>query len=217
MRSAPLSEHVGRHTDRRVSLGGRMEIDMTATPAQSQPPGITRTGLQRHELGVPGREAVQDRVEIAPGVASPRHSHPAGDEIVDVIDGVMEYQVEGQPPATLEAGEILFAPAGTIHAVRNVGRSDAAERATHVVETGSRSSCWPSERPVRDAAATARRQTGRASSPRCGPRSDRCVQSAPWHQPNRSALDPTAGCGPWPASRSRPRPTTIHRGGSPHV
>jgi hypothetical protein len=36
--------------------------------AQAQQTGIKRTDLQRHDLGVPGREAVQVRVDIDPGL-----------------------------------------------------------------------------------------------------------------------------------------------------
>ena len=103
--------------------------------AQAQAPGITRTDLQRHDLGVPGREVIQVRVDFAPGVAAPNHSHP-GEEIVYAIEGSMEYQLEGRPPVTLKAGEVLFIPAGTIHAVKNVGSGNAAELATYVVEKG---------------------------------------------------------------------------------
>ena len=103
--------------------------------AQAQQPGITRTDLQRHDLSVPGREVVQVRVDFAPGAAASRHSHP-GEEIVYSIEGTMEYQLEGKPPATLKAGEVLFIPAGTIHAVKNVGKGNAAELATYVVEKG---------------------------------------------------------------------------------
>ena len=97
--------------------------------------GITRTDLQRHDLGVPGREVIQVRVDIAPGVAFGRHSHP-GEEIVYVIEGALVYEIEGKPPVTLEAGEVLFIPAGTIHAAKNVGRVNGAELATYVVEKG---------------------------------------------------------------------------------
>jgi quercetin dioxygenase-like cupin family protein len=45
-------------------------------------------------------------------------------------------RVEGQPPTTVKAGEVLFVPAGAIHAVRNVGSGNAAELPTHVVEKG---------------------------------------------------------------------------------
>jgi quercetin dioxygenase-like cupin family protein len=101
----------------------------------AQQPGIKRTDLQRHDLSVPGREVVQVRVDFAPGVAFGKHSHP-GEEIVYVIEGLLEYQVEGKPPVTLKAGEVLFIPAGTIHAAKNVGSGNGAELATYVVEKG---------------------------------------------------------------------------------
>ena len=75
------------------------------------------------------------RVDIAPGVLAPNHSHP-GEEIVYVIEGLLEYQLEGQPPVTLKAGEVLFIPAGKIHSAKNVGSVNAAELATYIVEKG---------------------------------------------------------------------------------
>ena len=103
--------------------------------ALSQLPAIKRTDLQRHDLSVPGREVVQVRVDFAPGVAFGKHSHP-GEEIVYVLEGSLEYQVEGKPPVTLKAGEVLFIPAGTIHAAKNVASGNGAELATYVVEKG---------------------------------------------------------------------------------
>ncbi len=103
--------------------------------AQAQQPGIKRTDLQQHDLSVPGREVVQVRVDIAPGVLAPNHSHP-GEEIVYVIEGLVEYQLEGSPPVTLRAGEVLFIPTGTIHSAKNVGSVNAAELATYIVEKG---------------------------------------------------------------------------------
>ena len=103
--------------------------------AQAQQPGIKRTDLQRHDLSVPGREVVQVRVDFAPGAAFPRHTHP-GEEIINVLEGSLEYEVDGKPPVTLKAGDVLFIPAGTIHAVKNVGSGNAAELATYVVEKG---------------------------------------------------------------------------------
>ena len=103
--------------------------------AQSQQPGVKRTDLLRHDLGVSGREVVQVRVELAPGVAFPPHSHP-GEEIAYVIEGELEYRLEGRPPVTLKAGEALFIPAGAIHSAKNVGGGNAAELATYVVEKG---------------------------------------------------------------------------------
>ena len=103
--------------------------------AQAQQPGIKRTDLQRHDLSIPGREVVQVRVDFAPGAAFPKHTHP-GEEIIYVLEGSLEYEVEGKPPVTLKAGDVLFIPAGTIHAAKNVGSGNAAELATYVVEKG---------------------------------------------------------------------------------
>ncbi len=103
------------------------------TAHAQQPDGITRTDLQRHDLSTPGREAVQVRVDIAPGKAFGQHTHP-GEEIIYVLAGTLEYDVEGKPPATLKAGDVLFIPAGTIHAAKNVGDVTASELATYVVE-----------------------------------------------------------------------------------
>ena len=75
------------------------------------------------------------RVDIAPGVLAPDHSHP-GEEIVYVIEGTLAYRLEGKPPVTLKAGEVLFIPAGTVHSARNVGSVNAAELATYIVEKG---------------------------------------------------------------------------------
>jgi quercetin dioxygenase-like cupin family protein len=111
--------------------GNGLALDM----AQAQQPGVKRTDLQQHDLSVPGREVVQVRVDIAPGVLAPNHSHP-GEEIVYVIEGLLEYQLEGKPPVTLKAGEVLFIPAGTIHSAKNVGSVNAAELATYIVEKG---------------------------------------------------------------------------------
>src|SRR5262247_170092 len=103
--------------------------------ALSQQPGIKRTDLQRHDLSVPGREVIQVRVELAPGVSFPKHTHP-GEEIIYVLEGLLEYEVEGRPPVTLKAGEVLFVPAGTVHAAKNVGTVNASELATYIVEKG---------------------------------------------------------------------------------
>ena len=108
-------------------------LALPVTPAQQS--GIKRTDLQRHDLGAPGREVVQVRVELAPGVAFGKHTHP-GEEIIYMLEGSLEYEVEGRPPITLRAGDVLFIPARTVHAARNTGRSNGAELATYVVEKG---------------------------------------------------------------------------------
>ncbi len=115
---------------------------MSATEDHSHPsgaiqqaPGLWRTDLQRQDLSVPGREVIQSRVDIGPEAPLVKHTHP-GEEIIYILEGSLEYQIEGQPPKTFNAEEALTVPAGVVHAVRNVGSGNAAELATYVVEKG---------------------------------------------------------------------------------
>jgi len=109
---------------------------LTAATQLIQQTGIRRTDLQRHDLSVPGREVIQSRVDLDPGVVAPRHRHP-GEEIVYVIEGTLEYQLEGQLPVTVKAGDVVFIPAGTAHTVTNVGSGNAAELGTYVTPKGT--------------------------------------------------------------------------------
>jgi quercetin dioxygenase-like cupin family protein len=110
-------------------------LSLASQTALAQAPGLTRTDLQQHDLSIPGRETVQTVVGFAPGVVAPRHSHP-GEEIVYVLEGTLEYRLDGQAPIVVKAGEVLFIPSGTIHAVKNVGSGHASELATYIVEKG---------------------------------------------------------------------------------
>ena len=111
--------------------GSGLELHVT----HAQQPGIKRTDALRHDLSVAGREVIQVRVDFEPGVAFGKHSHP-GAEVAYVLEGMLEYQLENEPPVTLKVGEALFIPAGTIHAAKNIGTGNAAELATYIVEKG---------------------------------------------------------------------------------
>jgi quercetin dioxygenase-like cupin family protein len=109
------------------------EADMSTTVQQAR--GLFRTDVQQHDLDVPGRQVIQNRVDIGPEAPFVHHKHP-GEEIIYVLEGSLEYELEGQAPITVEAGEGLTVPAETVHAVRNVGNGPASELATYVVEKG---------------------------------------------------------------------------------
>lgn len=108
-------------------------VALHAAPAQQA--GVKRTELQRYDLSVPGREVIQVRVDLDPGVTFPLHSHP-GEEIIYVLEGVWEYQVDGKGAMRLEAGQVLFIPAGVKHGAKNVGTGRGSELATYIVEKG---------------------------------------------------------------------------------
>jgi quercetin dioxygenase-like cupin family protein len=79
-------------------------------------PGIERTDLQQVDLSVPGREVIQNKVVISPQAPPIMHTHP-GEEIIYILAGTLEYQLQGQAPMTTHAG-------------------GAAELATYIVEKG---------------------------------------------------------------------------------
>src|SRR3982751_4792214 len=79
----------------------------------AQQPATKRTDLQQHDLSVPGREVVQVRVDFDAGYISPRHTH-FGEEIIYVLEGTLEYEIGSKPPVRVQAGDVLFVPAGTI-------------------------------------------------------------------------------------------------------
>ncbi len=122
-------------TTRVMTVAVLIASGLTLQTARAQQAGSKRTDLQRHDLSAFGREVVQVRVDFDPGYAFPRHTHP-GEEIIYVLEGTLEYDIDGNPPVTVKAGDVLFVPAGTIHAAKNVGRSNGAELATYVVEKG---------------------------------------------------------------------------------
>lgn len=106
-----------------------------ASAAAPAPEGITRTDLQRHDLSIAGRETVQARIDIAPGAVAPWHRHP-GEEVIYIIEGTLEYQLEGEAPVTLQGGDVLFVPAGVARMERNRTASNGAELATYIVDKG---------------------------------------------------------------------------------
>jgi quercetin dioxygenase-like cupin family protein len=99
----------------------------------AQQAGIKFTNLHRYDLSAPGHKVVQKRMDMDPRVLSPRHTHP-GEEIIYVLEGAPEYQLEGKPLVTINGGDFLFIPVGVIHTTKNVGGSNVAELANYVVE-----------------------------------------------------------------------------------
>lgn len=91
-----------------------------------------RSGGGRAWIG--GMESGPDTGKaLSQGDSGPRISLLGGFQLET---GVLEYQVDGEPPVTVKAGEVLFIPAEAIRTVRNIGSGNAAELATYVAEKG---------------------------------------------------------------------------------
>jgi quercetin dioxygenase-like cupin family protein len=97
-----------------------------------QAPGLFRTDLQTHDLSIPGRVVIQNRVELHPEAPVIRHKHP-GEEVIYVLEGTMEYAIDGQGTQIVSAGEALTVPPETVHTARPVDGT-ATELATYIVE-----------------------------------------------------------------------------------
>ena len=69
-----------------------------------------------------------------PGVAFGEHPHP-GEEIIYVLEGALEYQIEGKPPVTLKAGDVLY-PGRNDPFGQECRQRYRSELATYIVEKG---------------------------------------------------------------------------------
>jgi len=113
-----------------LGLASSLAFGTVASRAQD---GIKRTDIQTHDLSTPGREVVQQMVDLQPGVIIAKHTHP-GEEISVVLEGELVFQMAGKPDVTVKSGQPLFVPAGVVHAVKATSRTKLL--ATYVVEKG---------------------------------------------------------------------------------
>ncbi len=119
-----------------MRIAWRLALPMVAAALLcAQGGGFRRTVLQKQDLSIPGHETVVARVEIDPGAAVGRHTHP-GEEISYILDGQVDILVEGKPPLHLKGGDSFVIPAGAKHDARNTGSAPMHLVAVYVVEKG---------------------------------------------------------------------------------
>src|SRR6187431_285861 len=102
-------------------------IGSTGSRAQD---GVKRTDLQTHDLSIPGREVVQQMVELQPGTVVGKHTHP-GEEVSVVLEGELRLEEAGKPAVTLKAGQAFTVPSGVVHSATSAGRVPAKLLATY--------------------------------------------------------------------------------------
>jgi quercetin dioxygenase-like cupin family protein len=81
--------------------------------AMAQQSGIKRTPLQKVDFP-DGYNVITAIAEVPAGGSSGRHTHP-GVETGYVLEGELELDIDGKPPAKLKAGDSYQIPAGAIH------------------------------------------------------------------------------------------------------
>jgi quercetin dioxygenase-like cupin family protein len=115
-----------------IGLAVPLVLGTDASRAQD---GIKRTDLQTHDLSIPGREVVQQMVELQPGAVVARHTHP-GEEVSVVLEGELLLEIAGKPSVTMKAGQAFTVPMGAVHGVKSTGSAPAKLVATYIVEKG---------------------------------------------------------------------------------
>jgi quercetin dioxygenase-like cupin family protein len=98
-------------------------------------PSVKRSILLKQDMTIPGREAVMAAVELPPGAAEGRHTHPA-EVYAFVQEGTISLEVEGKPTVTLKAGDIFTIAPGQIHQAINNGSTTARLSAVFIAEKG---------------------------------------------------------------------------------
>jgi len=112
-----------------LGIAGGLGLNAQQTPA------VKRTILLKQDMSIPDREAVMALVELPPGSAEGRHTHPA-EVYVFVQEGTILLENEGSPTVTLKAGDIFHIAPGKVHQAINNGSVTAKLAAVFVAEKG---------------------------------------------------------------------------------
>ncbi len=76
--------------------------------------------LQEDLGGLDGQEAIVGVLEVTSKASFPKHYHP-GTELAYVLEGSLVLDIEGRPPATLKAGQVLHVPYRKVHSAQVTG------------------------------------------------------------------------------------------------
>jgi quercetin dioxygenase-like cupin family protein len=113
--------------------------------AADAPTANVATLMTRALPDLPGKEVVMLTVEYLPGGASLPHRHDAH-VFVYVLEGQVEMQVAGQPPATLGPGGVFYEGPGDVHQTsRNASSTQSAKFLVVVLKDKDRALTRPAQ------------------------------------------------------------------------
>jgi len=104
--------------------------------AQQAAPTVKRNIIFKHDMSIPGHEAVMALVEIPPGGSEGKHIHPAAEVFGYVLEGELTQNIEGQPEKVLKAGDVIHILPGQVHEGSNKGTTPVKISAVFVAEKG---------------------------------------------------------------------------------
>jgi len=110
-------------------LGATGSCALAAQPAPTAaaPPVPVRKPMFETPLeGLKGFTGIMYITDFLPGATAARHSHP-GYEFNYILKGAVTFQVDGQAPFTLTAGQGTYNVRDRIHAVKNASATEPAQ------------------------------------------------------------------------------------------
>jgi quercetin dioxygenase-like cupin family protein len=107
-------------------------LGASAVQAQQPADPIKRTIVQRAEFPGDKMATLLVMIEIVPNGVVARHTHP-GVEVGYVLDGSVEFSIEGQPPKLFRQGDTYMVPVTAPH-VAKAGAGGVKLIGTFVVE-----------------------------------------------------------------------------------
>jgi quercetin dioxygenase-like cupin family protein len=110
-----------------------MAVGMVADAQQA--PAVKRNVVLKTDMSIPDREGVMAWVELPPGSAEGKHTHPA-EVFAFVLEGTITLENEGNPTTTLKAGDSFHVLPGKVHQAINNGSVTAKLAAVFVAEKG---------------------------------------------------------------------------------
>jgi len=92
-------------------------VGISGVQAQQKP--VVQTVFRADLENLAGQEAILEVLTIPPGLATPRHLHPDGHEIVFVLEGSTRAEIDGRPNRTYNVGEVVHVPPNIPHVGAN--------------------------------------------------------------------------------------------------
>lgn len=73
---------------------------------------------------------------LGPGQENDYHLHPTTEHLHVIVEGEVEYTLDGEEPMTLRVGDAVMVPAGVPHGIRNLTENPASYIAIASIKSG---------------------------------------------------------------------------------